>query len=55
LSNILSNWIIQKQISTENELGPLGGKNSIVEVDESFFLKEKQQREDNQTIMGVWK
>ena len=46
ISNLLSTWIVRSQIYYDLVKGKFGGKNSIIEMDESCFLKEKTTKEE---------
>lgn len=41
ISDLLSRWIVTYQLLDETFRGKLGGKNKIVEIDESCFFKRK--------------
>ena len=53
LSNRLSEIIIRRQIEEENQKGQLGGKDKVVEMDESCFSKEKTMLDVSKNKTGV--
>ena len=43
LSGMVSEWLIEEQISSENSM-QFGGENTIIELDESCFFKRKSNK-----------
>jgi len=55
ISELLTKWIVNDEILDETFRGKLGGRNKIVESDESCFFKRKfLQRKIIRSNMGFW-